>query len=163
MKHISKHHIAAWVQRLPQLAFLATRVYRLTQPRFTAGVSGVIVNDQDEVLLVEHIFHARTPWGLPGGWIGNQEAPDLALMRELREELELEADVIRPLLLRPGIYGHHLDIAYLCRPLNQIGELCSEIASYSWIRLPTQFALGDFDQDAINAAFMAISTEGSQI
>ena len=54
---------------------------------------GCCVNDADEFLLVEHVFHPRLPWGLPGGWIGFNEDPVKTVQREIQEELGLDVSV----------------------------------------------------------------------
>ena len=41
---------------------------RLSRPKYTMGAVGVLFNARGQVLLVEHVFHPKTPWGLPGGW-----------------------------------------------------------------------------------------------
>ncbi len=69
------------------------RLLWLLNPKMVVGVSGVILNDQREVLLLNHRFHPRHPWGLPGGWIERNECIDEAWRREVREETQLEVHV----------------------------------------------------------------------
>lgn len=61
----------------------------LANPKVVVGVSGVLLNEQDEVLLLKHRFHPEHPWGLPGGWIERGERVDEAWRREVREETGL--------------------------------------------------------------------------
>jgi len=68
---------------------------RLTQDRFLVGVTGVIFNDQNEVLLFKHTYRAHA-WSLPGGYLKKGEHPREALEREIKEEsgLTVSADEI---------------------------------------------------------------------
>jgi ADP-ribose pyrophosphatase YjhB (NUDIX family) len=115
---------------------LVQRTYRLIQPRFTVGVVGVLLDARGEqVFLVEHVFHPRYPWGLPGGWIARGEDPATTVEREFREETGLRVRAVRPLLVQctPEWRGH-LDIIYLCA-LDGDGQairLCGELLNWRW-------------------------------
>jgi ADP-ribose pyrophosphatase YjhB (NUDIX family) len=124
-------YVAAFVRKMPWTVVLARNIWRLGQAKFSAGVVGVVFDDQDRVLLVEHVFHPYVPWGLPGGWVDRRESPADAIQRELKEELRLDAQVISILLI--DLYeGNHLDFAYLCRVDGQVGQLSRELLNYGW-------------------------------
>lgn len=60
---------------------------------------GVIVDERGRVLLLrrsEDRRYAPGQWCWPGGKIEEGEAPEEALRRELREELDVEVEIIRP-------------------------------------------------------------------
>ena len=57
-------------------------------------VAALIVR-ADQILLVEHRKRGQRYWVLPGGRLQGNETLDAALRRELREELALEAQVGR--------------------------------------------------------------------
>ncbi len=149
-------NMATIVRRVPRLVYMARVVWRIRQPRFTAGVVGVVLNDMGQVLLVEHVFHPHNPWGLPGGWVDRHENPAETILRELREELELAVDV-GPLLLAEVAFGNHLDFAYLCHLTGSIGKLSSELLDYRWIDPMDLPRLHTFHYKAIQQA-LAIQT-----
>jgi ADP-ribose pyrophosphatase YjhB (NUDIX family) len=139
---------------MPWIMVPARKLWRLRQPKFSAGVVGVVVNDQHEVLLVEHVFHPYAPWGLPGGWIDRNEDPSETLMRELYEELELRVEM-GPMLLSEIArdFGDHIDFAYVCRPLNEVGQLSSELLGYRWTPIASLPRVSRFHYRAIQHAF----------
>jgi 8-oxo-dGTP diphosphatase len=141
-------NVALIIRRAPWLAITARAMWRLRQAKFSAGVVGVVFNDADEVLLVEHVFHPYTPWGLPGGWVDNREDPARTIERELLEELQLSVE-IGPVLLVKVDYGNHIDLAYLCRPLSSIGNLSNELLDYRWVSLDELPRLHSFHHRAI--------------
>ena len=54
------------------------------------GVSGVLLTDSQQVLLLRHRFHQSGIWGMPGGWLTPGETIFACWRREVREELALE-------------------------------------------------------------------------
>ena len=131
-----------------------------TQPRFTAGVVGVVLNAQDEVLLVEHVFHPQDPWGLPGGWLGRGESPASALMRELQEETGIRVTIVCPLLMETGHYFRtHLDMAFLCHAEGDVAALSSELLDYRWTGLDEVPPMLPFHEAAVRAAQAQRKTE----
>ena len=81
----------------PALAFVWRRMPEAVQKSFLwavnggvlAGVSGVLLNDAGDVLLLSHRFHSNRQWGLPGGWLSPGETIFDCWRREVREETGL--------------------------------------------------------------------------
>ncbi|MEZ4638449.1 MAG: NUDIX domain-containing protein [Caldilineaceae bacterium] len=61
-------------------------------PKVVVGVSGILLNERDEVLLLKHRFHPENPWGFPAGG-STVESVDQAWLREVKEETGLDAVV----------------------------------------------------------------------
>lgn len=145
--------LARQFRATPFLITFPSFLYRtLLQPRYSIGVLGVVCNDEGHILLVEHVFHPHFPWGLPGGWIGRDETPENAVQRELKEELELEIEIERLLIVR-RTYPRHLDFAFLCRACGPVGKLSFELLNYRWVAIEDLPYLYRFHYDAICAAF----------
>lgn len=155
----AKKRIAHALRQAPWLAGILTRVVRLGQSRFTAGVIGVVLNDADQILLVEHVFHPDTPWGLPGGWLEKGELPAACVKREVSEETGVEVAVICPLCIDRGPLRGHLEIAYLCHAKNDVRALSSELLDYRWADINTLPPMKHSHQAAIAALHHRLNNE----
>ena len=123
-------------------------------------VAGYLIHD-NKVLLIHH--KKLGIWIPPGGHIDENETPDTALRRELKEELNLEIEIlnrndvpmkgkiIKQLAIPFYVNVHnvgdhdHCCFFYLCKPKNleKIHVNKSEIKEYSW------FSRVDLNQDFI--------------
>lgn len=125
--------VANLLRRNTWLGVPLNSIIRLSRPKYTIGAVGVLFNSQGQVLLVEHVFHPETPWGLPGGWVNRREDPAQTVIRELHEELALRVTIERIIAVSvdPRM-GNHIDIAYLCRTVDAVGRLSRELLAYEW-------------------------------
>lgn len=86
------------------------RVMRVVQDEFLVGVTGIIFNHKNEVLLVKHTY--RGNWSLPGGYIKKGEHPKEALEREIKEETDLIVSADERIKIRTDRETARLDITY---------------------------------------------------
>lgn len=131
---VSQKERLARVVRLPVIrSFLALAV-KMVVSRHRAGVTLVCFNHEDKVLLLRHVFHPMTPWDLPGGWLERDEAPDECVLRELREETGLAADLGPVVRLTRESTPSHIGITYMGRVNELTPEpvLSSEILEARW-------------------------------
>ncbi|MDQ3929315.1 MAG: NUDIX domain-containing protein, partial [Chloroflexota bacterium] len=69
------------------------------------------------VLLVRHTYRPYAPWGLPGGGLKPGESLEECVLREIREETGIEAEVDQ-LLSAASHYDRRLvDMVFACHPL----------------------------------------------
>lgn len=148
LSSILKRRLAHHLQNSGLLRWTLMLGMKLLVPRHRVGTAGVVFNDAGHVLLAEHVFRPRYPWGLPGGWIKRGEQPADALRRELQEELSLCVDVRRVVLCEPHGKAHAvrgLTLFYYCNSKCDRGDESKnqsalpqtareyEILSYEWV------------------------------
>jgi ADP-ribose pyrophosphatase YjhB (NUDIX family) len=88
-----------------------------------SGLTGVVLNEHDEVLLVRRADTGR--WTLIGGILEPGEQPAVGLLREIHEETAVEAAIDRLVSvesLPPANYPNgdqvqFLDLCFRCHPL----------------------------------------------
>lgn len=95
--HLSKH------TQLFAMGFL--------QDKFLVGVTGIILNEQKEILLFKHTYRSHA-WSLPGGYLKAGEHPREGLEREIKEESGLVVSVDENLKIRTDRDTARLDICY---------------------------------------------------
>ena len=147
-------YIAPILRRFPLLMKLPYFVIQRTRPRYTIGVAAVIFDQSGAALLVEHAYHPRDPWGLPGGWIDADEDPAQAILRELREELSLTAEIRRVVHVARTV-PNHVDIAFLCAAKSPVGALSHELLAWRWVAMEALPRLKPFHARAIQLASQA--------
>ena len=106
-----------------------------------ATVGALIVNQKDEVLLV----HSKK-WGekytVPGGHIELGERAEDAIVREVKEETDLDSEVVELLILQQAIYPkdydkheHYIFMDYVCKARSSEVKLDGrELQSYVWVK-----------------------------
>lgn len=87
------------------------KIMGLIQDKFLVGVTGVIFNDKEEILLFKHTYRGNS-WSLPGGYIKGKEHPREGLEREIKEESDLVVSVDERMKIRTDRETARLDITY---------------------------------------------------
>lgn len=117
---------------------------------FTA--SGIVLHE-GRVLLIEH--DKLNLWLYPGGHLDPDELPTDALLREIREEVGIDVEIIcRECFSHPAVTvvpspfavlvediidkktgpHQHIDMVYVCRPLtHEVSVQMDEIRGYQWV------------------------------
>jgi len=103
-------------------------VMRFFQAKFLIGVTGIIFNEKNEILLFKHTYRSHA-WALPGGYLKSGEHPREALEREIKEESGFVVSVDEPLKTRTDRDSARLDMCYTgvliggdFAPTNEVSE-----------------------------------------
>jgi ADP-ribose pyrophosphatase YjhB (NUDIX family) len=110
-------------------------VSRFSQTRFTVTVAAMLFDDEQQILLLEHVFRADNGWGVPGGFVANGELPEEALRRELREEVSIEIDDVKLLFVRTLGFIKQVEIYYRGRVIGNPKVSSFEIKQARWFAL----------------------------
>lgn len=113
---------------------------RMTQDEFLIGVTGVIFNDKNEILVCKHTYRGgKSGWSLPGGYIKAKEHPKEGLAREIEEETGLIIRAEEQFRLKTDRETARIDISLFgilvggeFRKSNEV----SEIGFFSFENLP---------------------------
>jgi 8-oxo-dGTP diphosphatase len=94
-----------WLQRIASA---------LLRPHYQVTVGAMIFNDQGQLLLCEHTYRRKHPWGLPGGDLKPGEDPRDGIRREIREETGMAVQEARFLLVENSSEMHQISLTFLC-------------------------------------------------
>lgn len=126
----------------------------LIVPKQRIGVGLVVFNEDDQVLLLKHVYHPNAPWGLPGGWLARHESPEQCALRELREETGLTAVIGPPIQTSYESNGpHHIGISYLGWDNGGTLQLSHEILEAQWVAMDTLPQMFPFTHHAIEKGY----------
>lgn len=86
-------------------------VMRRMNDQFLVGVTGIIVNEKDQILLFFHTYRTNQ-WSLPGGYLKAKEHPKEGLEREVKEESGFIISADKRIRIRTDRDTARLDIVY---------------------------------------------------
>ena len=75
----------------------------------------MITDPEGKVILFHHTYRKRYPYGLPGGWLKAGEDPAEALRREVKEESDLDIEVLSPLKIHSDTERAMIEAIYLAQ------------------------------------------------
>ena len=119
------------------------RLVRIGQRRFTVTAGAIIFDDEQRVLLLEHVFRPDSSWGMPGGFLNKGEHPETALRRELREEIGVDLEDVEMLFARTLPRQRQVEVYFRARAIGIPEPRSFEIRKAEWFpldRLPAQLS-----------------------
>jgi ADP-ribose pyrophosphatase YjhB (NUDIX family) len=106
-------------------------IQRFLNDQFLIGVTGVIFNEKDEVLLFKHTYR-KTSWSLPGGYLKGGEHPKAGLAREIKEESGFKVNIIKIIATTEDEDAARLDMSYYGKFAEGIFRKSSEVSEYKF-------------------------------
>lgn len=106
-------------------------IMRAKEDQFLVGVTGVIFNDKNEVLLFRHTYR-QTAWSLPGGYIKGGEHPFEGLEREIQEESGLVVSADSEMKLRTDRNSPRLDICVIGKFIGGEFKKSAEVSDFGF-------------------------------
>ena len=111
-------------------AWLRLKIIRTTQRKFTVSAAAVITDDENKVLLLNHVLRPFSGWGLPGGFLTTGEQPENAIRREIREETGLELEDLK--MFRVRTIRSHIEILFTAKAVGEAAVRSREILDLGW-------------------------------
>jgi 8-oxo-dGTP pyrophosphatase MutT (NUDIX family) len=118
-------------RRLPTLG--RRWVVRTIAPSFTVGAMAIIERADGSRLFVRHIY--RQHWGVPGGLLERGETPEVAVAREVFEEVGLRIQLLGEPAVVVDADPQRVDIVFRARPIDEDDEVAPkspEIEEVRW-------------------------------
>jgi len=118
-------------RRLPTLG--RRWVVRTIAPSFTVGAMAIIERADGHRLFVRHIY--RQHWGVPGGLLERGETPEVAVAREVFEEVGLRIQLLGEPAVVVDADPQRVDIVFRARPIDEddpVGPKSPEIDEVRW-------------------------------
>jgi 8-oxo-dGTP diphosphatase len=101
-------------RRLPRRVRIAA--VHLLAPSYTVGAVCVVERDDGAVLLIRHSY--RGQWGLPGGLLRRGETPEVAAVREAKEEVGLAVELSGEPAIVVDPRPRRVDVVFRCRAID---------------------------------------------
>jgi ADP-ribose pyrophosphatase YjhB (NUDIX family) len=109
-------------------------IQRILNDQFLIGVTGVIFNENDEILLFKHSYR-QTLWSLPGGYLKGGEHPKAGLAREIEEESGFKVNVLKIIMTIEDENAARLDMSYYGKFLSGTFKKSSEVTEYKFFSI----------------------------
>ena len=131
------------------------------EKKWRVGAAGAVVH-REQVLIVRHTYgEKKGRWALPGGYATHGERLDQTVVREVREEMGIEAEVVDVIGLRTRYTerGGAVFVLFRMRPLSgQPAPDGAEVDRIAWFSAAEVAAMDDDEllPVARNAAIAAL-------
>ena len=104
-------------------------IMRFLQDQFLIGVTGIFLNENQEILVFKHSYR-QVSWSLPGGYLKAREHPTEGLEREIKEESGFIVSADERLNTRTDRDSARLDIRYLGKFIGGEFSPTAEVTGY---------------------------------
>ncbi len=139
-------------KKLPLPKFAQIGIMRLVNDQFLIGVTGIIFNDKQEILLVKHTYR-DVAWSLPGGYLKAGEHPKNGLAREIYEETKLVVQIEKIIKTNHDETDARLNMTYIGTLTEGTFEKSDEVIDFGFFTIETLPKLIDDQYEQITLAY----------
>ncbi len=104
-----------------------------TQTSFTVSAGVIVVNDENQILLLNHVLRPKSGWGIPGGFLKAGEQPAEAARREIFEETGLKISNVQ--FIEARTIKRHVEFIFSAAANGAAPTLSREIFDARWFAL----------------------------
>ena len=123
-----------FIKRIIGYFYSLSFIRHLLIRNFVCSVVGIILNEKNEILLLNHRLRSQ-PVNFPGGWMKKGENPFTALIREVKEETNFDIVPKRLLALGSSKKTSHLEFVVEAELKGEEFKPSLEVENYSWHEL----------------------------
>jgi 8-oxo-dGTP diphosphatase len=116
---------------LPFSKMLRLHVMRAMNDEFLIGVTAIVLDREDRILVVKHTYRA-VPWSVPGGYMKAKEHPSEGVEREILEETGFTVSADELFKVRTDRETGRLDMVYVCSFIGGEFKASSEVTEYKF-------------------------------
>ena len=108
--------------------------------KFYVATKGIVLNHHNQILIIQRAEGGRheNMWEFPGGMVEFGELPEEALAREIKEEVNLDIDILKYMYSWKWIENNEqvVGVSYLCRCKDvSTLKLSFEHRNYKWVNI----------------------------
>jgi 8-oxo-dGTP pyrophosphatase MutT (NUDIX family) len=124
-----------------------------------------LIEDNGKFLIIEQEFNGKKYFDLPGGKVEHGESPYNTLIREVKEEVFLDVEIVKPIgmwwFFRDSDNGQVICNTFKCKSTNLNIDLTKNpanenIINYYWLEKEKLLELKNFPNDSLKKLFELI-------
>jgi 8-oxo-dGTP diphosphatase len=139
-------------------AWLQAVLSRVIRPLFQVFAVAVIFDGNRQLLLVKSTYQRFHPWGLPGGNLDYNEAPEETTVREMLEETGLNISIEKFLFVKTWT-PDRVGLYYLCRIESGVFRPSDEVSELGYFSLENLPDVRPLDVDLIKQLYRMVDYE----
>ena len=125
---------------------------RIIRPLYQVGVTAVIFNSENRLLLGKSTYQKFHPWGMPGGGLEYGENAEEAVVREVFEETSLVVKLEKLLLVKTFAPDKFI-LYYLCNVQGGVFQPSDEVSDVAYFALDQLPDIRPRDYDVLKQIF----------
>lgn len=110
-------------------------ITRFREQSFFIGVIGIVLDDENRLMLFRHTYRPFAPWGLPSGWLKRGESLEQSIIREINEETGLSVVFDRVLHIEAYPKEPKIDVWMKYRALPGVARKSAEVEEVKFFSL----------------------------
>ena len=142
--------------------WLQNTLSRIIRPLFQVGVTAVIFDHENRILLGKSTYQRFHPWGMPGGGLEYGERAEEAVVREVWEETSLIVKNEKLLLVKTFSPDKFI-LYYLCSVQSGVFQPSDEVSEAGYYSLNDLPDIRPRDYDVLKQLFEIMESDKHEL